>query len=207
MISANRPAPGGGARRLGTVGRPLDGVEIEVRDPATGKPLARGLEGDVWVRGPGVMLGYLDDEAATRRAVVDGWYDTQDVGRLDADGFLVLTDRRSRFSKLGGEMVSHGAVERALGEAAIALGESPDAFALAVTAIPDEERGERLVVLHTPLTVPVAAVIDRARQDGLANLCAPRAADWFEIPALPMLGSGKLDLAKLKALARERSGV
>ncbi|MBK8180676.1 MAG: AMP-binding protein [Planctomycetes bacterium] len=208
VVSANLPdvpegpgAPGRMRRRQGSVGRPLPGVEVEIRDPATGQVLPAGVEGDVWVRGPGVMLGYLGDEQATRQAVVDGWYDTQDVGKLDVDGFLLLTDRRSRFSKLGGEMVSHGAVETALIRAAALLGASPESFSLAVTAVADPGRGERLVVVHTALGVELAAVIERARKEGLPNLCAPRAEHGLQVAALPFLGTGKLDLARLKRMA------
>ncbi|HTF91043.1 MAG TPA: AMP-binding protein [Planctomycetota bacterium] len=204
VVSANLPERDGVVRRReGSVGRPLEGVEIEVRDPDTGARLAEDVEGDLWVRSPGVMLGYLGDEAATRKAVVDGWYDTQDVARIDRDGFLTLTDRRSRFSKIGGEMVSHGAVETALTAAAVALGESAPTLGLAVTAVSDEQRGERLVVLHTRLQSGIEAVLERARKDGLANLFTPRAADSFEVEALPHLPSGKLDLGRLKRMAAE----
>lgn len=205
VVSANLPERHGDVRqREGSVGRALQGIKLEIRDPKTGVALPSGVEGDVWVRGPGVMLGYLGDEAATRRAIVDGWYDTQDVGKLDSEGFLTLTDRRSRFSKIGGEMISHGAVECALSAAAVALGESSSQFALAVTAIADEQRGERLMVLHTPLKIGIDALLERARRDGLANLFTPRASDCIEVEALPQLASGKLDLGMLKRWASER---
>jgi acyl-[acyl-carrier-protein]-phospholipid O-acyltransferase/long-chain-fatty-acid--[acyl-carrier-protein] ligase len=204
VVSANLPARDGQVRaRSGSVGRPLSGIEIEIRDPDSGARLPVGEQGDLWVRGPTVMLGYLDDPAATSRAIVDGWYDTQDVARLDADGFLTLTDRRSRFSKIGGEMVSHAAVECALAAAAVALGESAVSLGIAVTALADEARGERLFALHTQLSIPIEAVLERARQDGLANLFTPRACDCFCLAALPYLGSGKLDLSALKRTAGE----
>jgi acyl-[acyl-carrier-protein]-phospholipid O-acyltransferase/long-chain-fatty-acid--[acyl-carrier-protein] ligase len=120
---------------------------------------------------------------------------------------LTLTDRRSRFSKIGGEMVSHGAVEKALTEAAISLGEAPSTFGLAVTAVADEQRGERLIVLHTPLHGDVAALLEHARKSGLANLFTPRAGDWIEIESLPHLPSGKLDLAALKRMAQAQRTV
>jgi len=203
VVSANLPEREGRSRaRAGSVGLPLPGVEIQVREPRTGRVLPAGTAGDVWVRGPNVMLGYLDDEAATSRAIVDGWYDTQDVGSLDAEGYLTLSDRRSRFSKLGGEMVSHAAVELALAAAAVSLGEDASKLGLAVTALDDEQRGERLVVLHTPLAIAIDSILERARRDGLANLFTPRARDCFAIPALPYLASGKLDLGALKRLAQ-----
>ena len=208
VVSANLPDHAGRVRaRAGSVGRALEGVELQIRDPQTGRVLQAGKEGDLWVRGPNVMLGYLGDESATRSAIVDGWYDTRDVACIDADGFLTLTGRRSRFSKIGGEMVSHGAVECALSDAAVALGEAAPTLCLAVTALADEQRGERLVVLHTPLVVPVESVLARARADGLANLFTPRAGDCFEVPMLPHLATGKLDLVGLKRLAQERYAV
>ncbi|HUR27539.1 MAG TPA: AMP-binding protein [Planctomycetota bacterium] len=203
VVAANLPDVDGRVRRrAGSVGRPIPGVELEIRDPQTGERLPADAEGDLWVHSPGLMQGYLGDEAATRRAIVDGWYDTQDVARVDRDGFLTLTDRRSRFSKIGGEMVSHGAVECALTAAAIALGE-PATLGLAVTALDDEQRGERLVVLHTPLLHGIESLLERARKDGLSNLFTPRAADAFEVEALPQLATGKIDLGKLKKLAAE----
>lgn len=207
VVSANLPPRGEFARRrVGSVGRPLEGVEVEIRDGERRAVLPRGSVGDVWVRGPGVMLGYLDDPAATAAAVVDGWYDTGDVGRLDEDGFLHLTDRRSRFSKLGGEMVSHAAVESALLAAARSLGVPAEALAVAVSACPDATRGERLIVFHTRTSLNVEAWLDAARQAGASNLFLPRAKDFRAVDALPHLGSGKLDLGQLKRWAAEAAG-
>lgn len=205
VVCANLPDRDGFARRrAGSVGRALHGVEVEVRDPLTGQALPAGVEGDLWVRGDGVMLGYLDDPEATKSALVEGWYDTQDVGRRDSDGFVTITDRRSRFSKIGGEMISHGAVEWALGKAAAALDSSAVTVGLAVTAIADEQRGERLVLVHTQMSFSVDALLERARKDGLANMFTPRSCDCFEVEALPQLATGKLDLVGLKRLAQAR---
>lgn len=207
VVSANLPPRGDLARRrVGSVGRPLEGVEVEIRDNERRAAQPLGAVGDVWVRGPGVMLGYLDDTAATAAVIVDGWYDTGDVGRLDEDGFLHLTDRRSRFSKLGGEMVSHAAVESALLAAARSLGVAADALAVAVSACPDATRGERLIVFHTPTSLNVDAWLDQARQAGTSNLFLPRAKDFRVVEALPQLGSGKLDLGQLKRWAAEAFG-
>ena len=96
------------------------------------------------VKGPNVMNGYLGREDLTAQAMRDGWYVTGDIASLDEDGFLTITDRLSRFSKIGGEMVPHGKVEEALHLAAEA-----DTQIFAVTGIPDEKKGERLAVLHT----------------------------------------------------------
>jgi len=118
------------------------------------------------------------------------------VARIDHDGFITITDRLSRFSKIGGEMVPHGAIEEALQEA---LG--AESQVCAVTAVPDERRGERLIVLLTPEAGDPAAAYRKLREAGLPNLWVPAAGDFVTVASLPVLGTGKLDLKGLKALA------
>ena len=187
--------------RPGTVGMPLPGTMIRTTDAETGEVLARGEEGVVHVKGPQVMQGYLNRPEATAVAVVDGWYNTGDLGRLDADGFLTITGRLSRFSKIGGEMVPHEKVEAAIAEAAGA----PD-HALAVTSVPDAKRGERLVVVHTPLGVEASEIVRRLGAGPLPKLWLPSAESFLAVDALPILGTGKLDLRGLRTLAAERLG-
>ena len=156
----------------------------------------------VQVMGPNVMVGYLGDEERTAEVLSDGWYTTGDVGHLDKDGFLVLTGRLSRFSKIGGEMVPHGRVEEALEEALRGL--APEAESeLVVTGVPDERKGERLVVLHTPMPVEVDALVDRLRESELPALFLPRPGSFVEVPDLPRLGTGKIDLRGVAARAKE----
>lgn len=188
-----------GERTLGSVGRPLAGLALRVVD-AAGEPLSPGSDGLLLVRGPSVFEGYLDDPRLTREALRDGWYVTGDVARLEPDGSLAIVDRLARFSKIGGEMVSHGRVEEALLQA---LGARADELELAVTGLEDCERGERLVVVHTPLELDVAAWAARARELGLARLFVPRPDAFVVVPELPRLASGKLDLAALKRLAAQ----
>ncbi len=212
-VSVNLPTlPGAdqGARR-GTVGRPLPGVVVRVVDPETGEELPPGHDGSVQVTGPNVMHGYLDDPGRTGEVLRGGWYDTGDVGRLDRDGFLTLTDRRSRFAKIGGEMVPLGRVEEALSDALAACpgaaGVEPEELPrLAVTAIPDERKGERLVVLHTPLGFPAQELVEALRATELPALFRPREDAYLEVPSIPQLGTGKTDLAGLRSLALERLG-
>ena len=90
------------------------------------------------------MSGYLGRPDLTEKAFKDGWYITGDIARVDEDGFIYITGRLSRFSKIGGEMVPHGKVEDVLHECA----NSTDRV-FAVTAVPDEKKGEKLAVLHT----------------------------------------------------------
>lgn len=201
------------ANRRGSVGRPIVGVTVRILDPESGQEMPLGEEGAVVVRGPNVMRGYLDDPERTAAVLRDGWYDTGDVGRLDRDGFLTLTDRRSRFSKIGGEMVPQGRVEEVLGELAEVIcrerGLHPTDGALprlAVTAVPDERKGERLVVLHTALPFEREELQERLKRSELPPIYLPRTDQYFEVDRLPELGSGKADLSALKAMARELAG-
>jgi acyl-[acyl-carrier-protein]-phospholipid O-acyltransferase/long-chain-fatty-acid--[acyl-carrier-protein] ligase len=184
----------------GSVGHPLPGVVVRIVDPETRDPLPAGQDGRVLVKGPSVMVGYLNDLQATEDAIRDGWYDTGDIGRLDEDGFLILTDRLSRFSKIGGEMVPHGAVEERLLSAL-----ETEERAVAVTAVPDPRKGERLVVLYTPQAGDPQRLRDIVSSSDLPNLWQPGPDAYLCVDRIPVLGSGKLDLHALKALAAKKA--
>ena len=130
----------------------------------------------------------------------DGWYITGDIAKLDEDGFLSITDRLSRFSKIGGEMVPHGRVEEALHQAIQA-----ESMMLAVTAIPDERKGEQLVVLHMLEESTIPDLLEKVAQNGLPNLFIPRRANFIKVDQLPVLGTGKLDLRALKRTALDHA--
>src|SRR5712672_2049763 len=132
-----------GAKR-GSIGHPLPGITVKIVDPESHQPLDIDQPGLLLVRGPNVMQGYLGHPEKTAEVLRDGWYNTGDIAAVDEDGFLRVTDRLSRFSKIGGEMVPHIKVEETLQELA---GASEQMFV--VTAVPDEKKGERLIVLHT----------------------------------------------------------
>ena len=187
------------ASRRGTVGQPLPGVSVQIVDPDTYEPLPVGTPGMLLVKGPNVMDGYLGQEELTAKVMRQGWYITGDVGKLDEDGFLTITDRLSRFSKIGGEMVPHGRVEEALQEASGAENK-----VLAVTAIPDERKGEQLIVLHTLEESAISGLLDNISNSGLPNLFIPRKDNFMKVDQLPILGTGKLDLRTLKRLALEK---
>jgi acyl-[acyl-carrier-protein]-phospholipid O-acyltransferase / long-chain-fatty-acid--[acyl-carrier-protein] ligase len=189
-----RKVPG---NRPGTVGRPLPGTAIKTIDPESGADLPRGTEGMILVKGPQIMKGYLDKPEATSKVLKDGWYNSGDLGYLDPDGFLKITGRLSRFSKIGGEMVPHLGVESALMEAA-----GVDEMALAVTAVPDDKRQERLVVVHAKLPISAAEIVKKLNAAGLPKLWIPSAEDFIQVEAVPRLGpGGKLDLRRLKEIA------
>jgi acyl-[acyl-carrier-protein]-phospholipid O-acyltransferase/long-chain-fatty-acid--[acyl-carrier-protein] ligase len=147
------------------------------------------------------MQGYLDRPDLTAKVVKDGWYCTGDIARLDADGFITITGRESRFSKIGGEMVPHLSVEEAINDA---LGAAEGELLAVVTAVPDRAKGERLVVFHLPTEHAPGDVVRRLAERGLPNLWVPGSDAFAEIAELPMLGSGKLDLKRLSDMAKER---
>jgi acyl-[acyl-carrier-protein]-phospholipid O-acyltransferase/long-chain-fatty-acid--[acyl-carrier-protein] ligase len=184
-----------GARR-GKIGHPLPGVTVKVVDIDTGQPVAPGTPGMLLVRGPNVMKGYLGRPEKTAEVLHDGWYTTGDVALLEEDGFLTITDRLSRFSKIGGEMVPHVRIEDKLQELAAVTEQ-----VFAVTALPDDKKGERIVVISTLSDEKLAPVIEKFAQCDLPALWKPRANQFFHVDALPILGTGKIDLRGVKALA------
>ena len=187
------------ASRRGTVGRPLPGVSVRVVDPDSFEPLPVGTAGMLLVKGPNVMQGYLNRPDLTAGVMHDGWYVTGDIAVMDEDGFLSITDRLSRFAKIGGEMVPHGKVEEALQQAA-----ESDEQVFAVTSIPDEKKGERLAVLHTLDEALIPGLLEKVAASGLPNLFIPRRDSFVKVDQLPVLGTGKLDLRALKQIALER---
>ncbi|MCG3134639.1 MAG: Bifunctional protein Aas [Planctomycetes bacterium] len=198
-----------GSRR-GHVGQPLPGISLRVCDPDTLAPLPPGQAGMLLVRGPNVMPGYLGRDDLTAQAVRDGWYVTGDVAVLDDDGFLRITDRLARFSKIGGEMVPHGKVEDALHQAwrESNVGGAPvGTQVFAVTSVPDEKKGERLAVVHVLDPAKIDAVVARLPALGLPNLFIPRKQDFVRVPAIPVLGTGKTDLRGVRTAAAERLAV
>jgi acyl-[acyl-carrier-protein]-phospholipid O-acyltransferase/long-chain-fatty-acid--[acyl-carrier-protein] ligase len=186
-----------GARR-GKIGHPLPGVCVKVVDLDTGAPVAPGTPGMLLVKGPNVMKGYLGKPEKTAEVLRDGWYTTGDVAMMEEDGFLTITDRLSRFSKIGGEMVPHIKIEDKLHDLA---GVTEQVFA--VTALPDEKKGERIVVVHTLTPEKLAPVLEKLAQSDLPALWRPRPNQFFHVDALPMLGTGKMDLRGVKAKASE----
>jgi acyl-[acyl-carrier-protein]-phospholipid O-acyltransferase/long-chain-fatty-acid--[acyl-carrier-protein] ligase len=186
----------GGKR--GKIGHPLAGVSVRIVDPDTRAPQPMGQPGLMLVRGPNVMQGYLGKPEKTAEVLHDGWYTTGDIAAIDEDGFLQITDRLSRFSKIGGEMVPHIKVEERLHELA---GITEQTFVVA--GVPDEKKGERLVVLHKLPDARLAEVLEKLTQTDLPNLWKPRADQFFKVENFPLLGTGKLDLRKVKDIAAQ----
>ena len=188
-----------GAKR-GKIGHPVPGVSVKIVDPETNAPLGIGQPGLLLVRGPNVMQGYLGRPEKTAEVLRDGWYTTGDIAAIDEDGFLQITDRLSRFSKIGGEMVPHIKVEEKLHELA---GVTEQTFVVA--GVPDEKKGERLIVLHKLSNEKLQPCLEKLAQSDLPNLWKPRADAFMRVETFPLLGTGKLDLRKVKDLASQFS--
>jgi acyl-[acyl-carrier-protein]-phospholipid O-acyltransferase/long-chain-fatty-acid--[acyl-carrier-protein] ligase len=159
-----------------------------------------GEPGMLLVRGPNVMRGYLGLPEKTADVLRHGWYCTGDVAAVDEDGFLQITGRLSRFSKIGGEMVPHLKIEEKLSELA---GAAETMFVVA--GVPDEKKGERLVVLHKLNDADLAAVLEKFAAGDLPNLWKPKADAFYRVEQFPLLGTGKLDLRGVKELAQKFS--
>lgn len=186
--------------RPGTVGIPLPGTAIKTVDPETGVDLPSGSEGVVCVKGPQVMRGYLGRPEATAKVLKEGWYCTGDLGYVDPEGFLKITDRLSRFSKIGGEMVPHVGIESAIMEAAGVTEEN-----VAVTGVPDARIGERLRVLYTDLGTSPEELCRRLSGGPLPKLWVPSPRDFIKVDAIPITSTGKVDLKRVKQIALDQS--
>ena len=176
--------------KAGTVGRLLPGLEYRL-EPVPG--IETG--GRFFVRGPNVMLGYYrPDQPLVLEAPPDGWYDTGDIVELDGEGFIGIKGRAKRFAKIAGEMISLGAVEDAAGKL------WPGA-AFAVVSLPDERKGEQLVLLTDREDASREAFLAHAQQNGLPEIMVPR--HFYANQTVPLLGTGKTDYPGALSLAED----
>ena len=182
----------------GTVGLPLPGTIIKIVDPDTLNELKTGEDGLILIGGGQVMKGYLDDPEKTAEVIaeLDGvrYYKTGDKGHIDEHGFVTIVDRYSRFAKIGGAMISLGAVEANLSQA---IGE--DAVFVA-TAVNDDKKGESVVLLvKSELTL--SDIQQRIKALNIPPIMLP--SEIFLVDEIPLLGSGKIDFKRAKLLATE----
>jgi acyl-[acyl-carrier-protein]-phospholipid O-acyltransferase/long-chain-fatty-acid--[acyl-carrier-protein] ligase len=182
----------------GSVGRPLPGVAVKIVDPATGEGPLFGCEGLLLVKGPNQMLGYLGEPGKTAEVLRDGWYVTGDIATIDDAGFVRITDRLARFSKIAGEMVPHMKIEEQI-QALL----DPH-HTCVVTAVPDDAKGERLVAFFTDAGVTAQELWERLCRTDLPRLWLPKREDLRLVDAIPTLGTGKVDLRAVRQLASER---
>lgn len=195
-VAINRPDVAEGetihrGTRPGSVGRPLPGIAVRIADPETGKLLPAGQQGMVLVKGPSRMPGYYGAPERTAEVLRDGYYVTGDLGYVDDDGFLYITDRLARFSKIGGEMAPHLRIEEAVADLTPSF----------VTGVPDARRGERLVLLYTNPEVTPAELSARLTGSGLPALWIPKRENIYPVATIPTLANGKVDLKRARELA------
>jgi long-chain acyl-CoA synthetase len=188
---ASTANPVDGPRKPGTVGVPLPGQEVAVMD-AAGTPLPPGGVGEVVVRGPNVMRGYLNRPEETARTIVDGWLRTGDVGRFDEDGYLVIVDRIKDMIIRGGENIYPKEIESVLYR-------HPDVLEAAVVGAPHEVFGEVPVafVAPRPGARADAEALHRLCRDALAKYKRPE--EIVPLPSLPKNAVGKIDKPALRA--------
>ena len=195
-LSFNLPGFG---KKEGSVGRLMEGVKGKTIDPDSGKTLERTSSGILCFRGPNVFKGYLNNREKTKEVFSDdGWFITGDLGRIDEDGFLFIEGRLSRFSKIGGEMVSHESVEEAVTKVLEEGGNSSNQVLCAVIGVSDDLKGEGLVLVLAKKLDP-KWLSNQLREIGLSNISIPRKIVFVE--EIPLLSTGKLDLQKIKSLA------
>jgi len=202
VVSVNLPEPLPNVEptsRLYSVGRMAPGIAAEIREAETDRKLSLHETGMLWLRGVNIFKGYLHDPKQTAEVLRDGWLKTGDIGRFDEDGFLYIEGRLSRFSKIGGEMVPHEAVENKIVDLLGLSGR--DERPLAVVGVQDEAKGEALVLLSA-VDVDLDELRKELHEAGIPNLWIPKHVQRVE--SIPVLASGKLDLKKCKELVPER---
>jgi acyl-[acyl-carrier-protein]-phospholipid O-acyltransferase/long-chain-fatty-acid--[acyl-carrier-protein] ligase len=202
VISCNVPCdvvlPDGrvvGGTKIGTVGTPLPGTSIRIVDPDTRVDLPVGTAGLILVKGPQVMMAYLNKPELTASVLRNGWFETGDIGFMDEDCFLTITGRKNQFSKIGGEMVPHLAL---LDEIIKISGLQQNC--VCIVSIPDRTRGERLIVVYTDNALVPEELLKKLKSAGLPRLWLPDLRNFFLVDSLPILASGKIDLAAAKAM-------
>jgi len=183
--------------RFGSVGLFIPGVAVRITDPDTNEPLPLHQSGMIWLRGSNIFEGYLGQPEKTASVMKNGWFKTGDLGRVDEDGFLYIEGRLSRFSKIGGEMVPHETVEDLINKA---IGHGDDVRHIAIVGVPDEAKGEALVLLSSNPDIDLQALRSKLTEEGIPALWIPKKI--VDVPEIPMLASGKLDIKGCETVAR-----
>tara|TARA_R110002096_G_scaffold84777_2_gene195521 strand:+ start:296 stop:2446 length:2151 start_codon:yes stop_codon:yes gene_type:complete len=184
-------------RRLGSVGQFIPGVAVRLTDPETHEPLPVHSSGMIWLRGANIFQGYLNLPDKTAEVMQNGWFMTGDIGRVDEDGFLYIEGRLSRFSKIGGEMVPHETVEDHINKV---QGLADDERRIAIVGVPDEAKGEALILLSSDPDIDLKELRSKLLEDGVAALWIPKKI--VDVEAIPILASGKLDIKGCEDLAK-----
>lgn len=184
--------------RPGSVGAPLPGIHVKIVDPDTMEELPENTPGLMLVKGGLVMKGYLNDPELTAKVIKDGYYNTGDIAYMSPDGYITISGRLSRFSKIAGEMVPHEVVEMHISE----IMQSEDR-SIAVTGAKDAKRGEKVIVFYSNPDLDPEFVIAELQKREMAPLWIPKKNDFIKLDKIPLLGTGKIDLQKINKLALE----
>ncbi|MFI3243959.1 MAG: AMP-binding protein [Akkermansia sp.] len=194
----------------GSVGQVLPGLSVRITDPdddSVELPLCE--QGMIWFKGPNVFAGYIGQEQLNREILQDGWFKTGDLGHVDLNGMLHLGGRRSRFSKVGGEMVPHELIEQAVEEMLNEQNGPSEGRRIAIVGVPDKQKGEAVVMISSVHASQLAKALGEIREylvgQGLPRLWVPR--EILPVEAIPMLATGKMDLKNCKILAYESLGL
>ncbi len=182
--------------RQGSVGLFIPGVAVKITDPETFAPLPLYSSGMIWLKGPNIFEKYLNMPEKTADVIINGWFMTGDIGRIDEDGFLYIEGRLSRFSKIAGEMVPHETVEAAINQV-LEIGE--DTRKIAIVGVPDEAKGEVLVLLSCD-KINITDLRPKLKAAGIAPLWYPKKI--VKVNEIPILASGKLDIKGCEEIAR-----
>ncbi|MCB1213475.1 MAG: AMP-binding protein, partial [Chlamydiia bacterium] len=194
VLTLNEP----GTELVG-VGRPINCVELMIVSAETHEPMPQGERGVVLARGPNIFSGYLNRDIDSPFVTVNGesWYWTGDMGYLDADGHLSLAGRLKRFVKIGGEMVSLGAIESAFYDHALETGAKMDAEVPNIAALGFEGDGKARLVLVTTFGIDANEANRVLRDRGFSNLV--KISHAFKLPEIPVMGSGKIAYRQLES--------
>ncbi|MEM1297332.1 MAG: AMP-binding protein, partial [Verrucomicrobiota bacterium] len=196
--STGGPEPILPSHRRGSVGQLIPGMALRITDPDTDEPMSIHQSGMIWLSGPNVFPGYLNMEEKSKEVIKEGWLKTGDIGRMDGDGFLYIEGRLSRFSKIAGEMVPHETIEDSINRE---LGvDSGNERQIAIVGIPDESKGEALVLISAASSLEATDLRYRLLEAGLPSLWIPK--QIIKVQEIPHLASGKLDIKHCQAIAK-----
>ncbi|MBS3740572.1 MAG: AMP-binding protein [Candidatus Cloacimonetes bacterium] len=190
VISANPPDK----NKPGSIGPPLDGVQVKIQELKTGKTLPPNKQGKIMVKGDLVMKGYYGDIEETSLHINNGWYDTGDMGLIDEDGFLWHKGRLRRFVKVGGEMVSLVRVESELEKLL------PNGAVCCVVDVPNPTKGADIVAAVTTTKIDKKKILKKLRKR-LPKIAVPKA--FHVIEDIPMMGTGKVNFREVETICRD----
>lgn len=190
VISVNTPD----ANKPGSIGKVIPDVIVRIENFETGEECSTGQTGKIMVKGDLVMKGYYGDQELTDEVLMDGWYNTGDMGFFDDDGFLYHAGRFKRFAKIGGEMVSLVKVENIMEKYL------PEGVICCIVDIPDERKGSYIVAAVSAQVHKMEIL--RKMMNDLPSIALPR--EFIVLESIPMMGTGKVDFRTVTKIVQEK---